>query len=164
MHFLLPLPVRMLLLSVWLLIVLSWFSLSSSTTVPLRILVLVPFPTSDGSKGWDRGLELLPAARVAVKEINSKTDLLAGYNIQLIERSSDACSEPVISQGIINFIHNALQTESNNTNAIAVLGLACSTVAASVSPIAGKEEVSLLQLAIANSHALRNQSTYPHLW
>ena len=164
MHFLLPLPVRMLLLSFWLLIVLSWFSLSSSTTVPLRILVLVPFPTSNGSKGWDRGLELLPAARVAVKEINSKTDLLAGYNIQLIERSHDACSESVISQGVINFIHNALQTESNNTNAIAVLGLACSAVAATLSPIAGREEVSLLQLAIANSHALRNQSTYSHLW
>ena len=155
---------RMLLLSVCLLTVLSRFSLSNSTTVPLRILVLVPFPSLNGSKGWDRGLELLPAARVAVKEINSNPDLLAGYNIQLIERSHDACSESVISQGVINFIHNALQTESNNTNAIAVLGLACSGVAATLSPIAGREEVSLLQLAIANSHALRNQSTYPHLW
>ena len=146
---------------------LSRFSLSNSNTttkVPLRILVLVPFPTSNGSKGWDRGLELLPAARVAVKEINSNPDLLAGYNIQLIERSHDACSESVISQGVSNFIHNALQTESNNTNAIAVLGVACSAVAAILSPIAGRKEVSLLQLAIANSHALRNQSTYPHLW
>ena len=154
----------MLLFNFCLLTVLSWFSLSSSTTVPLRILVLVPFPTSNGSKGWDRGLELLPAARVAVKEINSNLDLLAGYNIQLIERSHDACSESVISQGVINFIHNALQTESNNTNAIAVLGVACSGVAATLSPIAGRKEVSLLQLAIANSHALRNQNTYPHLW
>ena len=139
-------------------------SSSTTATVPLRVLVLVPFPNSNGSKGWDRGLELLPAVRVAVKEINSNPDVLAGYNIQLIERSHDACSESVISQGVSNFIHNALQTESNNTNAIAVLGLACSAVAAILSPIAGREEVSLLQLAIANSHALRNQNTYPHLW
>ena len=87
---------RMLLFIFCLLTVLSRVSLSNSNTttkVPLRILVLVPFPTSNGSKGWDRGLELLPAARVAVKEINSNPDLLAGYNIQLIERSHDACSE-----------------------------------------------------------------------
>ena len=154
----------MLPFSFCLLTLLSWFPLSNSTTVPLRILVLVPFPNSNGSKGWDRGLELLPAARVAVKEINNNPDLLAGYNIQLIERSSDACSEPVISQGVVNFIRNALQTESNNTNAIAVLGLPCSAVAATLSPIVGRKDFSLLMLAIANSHALRNQNAYPHLW
>ena len=126
--------------------------------------VLVPFPDSNGTNGWDRGLELLPAARVAVREINDKTDLLAGYEMQLIERSHDACGVSIIFEGVSNLIRNALQTTVNDTNAIAVLGLACSTVAASVSPIAGRDEVSLLQLAMANSHALRDQSAYPHLW
>ena len=143
---------------------LSWFSLSSSTTIPLSALVLVPFPNSNGSKGWDRGLELLPAARVAVKEINNNPEILAGYNIQLIERSSDACGESVIFDGLSNFIDNALQTTINETKAIAVLGLACSTVVASVSPIAGRDEVSLLQLAMANSDMLRDQIAFPHLW
>ena len=132
--------------------------------IPLRALVLVPFPDSNGTNGWDRGLELLPAARVAVREINNKTDLLAGYEMQLIERSHDACGVSIIFEGVSNLIRNALQTTVNDTNAIAVLGLACSTVAASVSPIAGRDEVSLLQLAIANSDILRDQTTYPHLW
>ena len=132
--------------------------------IPLRALVLVPFPDSNGTNGWDRGLELLPAARVAVREINDKTDLLAGYEMQLIERSHDACGVSIIFEGVSNLIRNALQTTVNDTNSIAVLGLACSTVAASVSPISGRDEVSLLQLAIANSHSLRDQSAYPHLW
>ena len=134
--------------------------------IPLKTLVLVPFPDSNGTNGWDRGLELLPAARVAVREINNKTDLLAGYEMQLIERSHDACGVSIhsIFGGVSNLIRGALQTTVNDTNAIAVLGLACSTVAASVSQIAGRDEVSLLQLAIANSDILRDQTTYPHLW
>ena len=104
--------------------------------IPLRVLVLVPFPDSNGTNEWDRSLELLPAARVAVREINNKTDLLVGYEMQLIERSHDACGVSIhsIFEEVSNLIGNALQTTVNDTNAIAVLGLACSTVASIVYP------------------------------
>ena len=116
----------------------------------LPVLVLLPYPDPRDDSGWDRGLELLPAARLAVKEINNNSQILSGYEIQLIERSSDAC--------------NALQWEPNATNAIAVIGLACSTVTASISPLAGREGVDLLQMAMSISETFRDKEMYRHLW
>ena len=136
----------------------------SSEKQSLPVLVLLPYPDPRDDSGWDRGLELLPAARLAVKEINNNSGILPGYEIQLIERSSDGCGRSVIINGLSNFAGNALQYEPNTTNAIAVIGLACSTVTASVSPLAGRESVDLLQMAMSISEIFRDKITYRHLW
>ena len=70
----------------------------------------------------------------------------------------------VIINGLSNFAGNALQYEPNTTNAIAVIGLACSTVTASISPLAGREGVDLLQMAMSISEIFRDKITYRHLW
>ena len=136
----------------------------SSEKQSLPVLVLLPYPDPRDDSGWDRGLELLPAARVAVKEINNNSKILSGYEIQLIERSSDACGRSVSINGLTNFAGNALQQEPNTTNAIAVIGLACSTVTASISPLAGREGVDLLQMAMSISETFRDKEMYRHLW
>ena len=125
---------------------------------------MLPYPDQRDDSGWDRGLELLPAGRLAVKEINNNSRILPGYEIQLIERSSDACGRSVTINGLTNFAGNALQWEPNTTNAIAVIGLACSTVTASISPLAGREGVELLQISMSNSLILRDKIRYRHLW
>ena len=130
---------------------------------PLPILLVLPYPDPRVNSGWDRGLELLPAARVAVREVNNHTDILPGYKLQLIERRSDGCGIPVTSEGILNFVDSVFH-RGTNENVLAILGLACSTVTTAVSPIAGREEVSLIQLAIANSDSLRDRDRFPHLW
>ena len=130
----------------------------------LPVLVLLPYPDPRDDSGWDRGLELLPAARLAVKEINNNSQILSGYEIQLIERGSDACGTSAIINGLTNFAGNALQWEPNATNAIAVIGLACSAVTASISPLAGREGVDLLQMAMSISETFRDKEMYRHLW
>ena len=102
--------------------------------VPLPILVLVPYPDFRPDSGWSRGLELLPAARIAAGEINNRTDILPGYRIELIEASSDACGLSLTPKSISNFANFTFSA----SKAIAVTGLACSTVTAGVSPIAGR--------------------------
>ena len=82
----------------------------------------------------------------------------------MIERSSDACGRSVIINGLSNFAGNALQREPNTTNAIAVIGLACSTVTARISPLAGREGVDLLQMAMSISETFRDKEMYRHLW
>lgn len=129
---------------------------------PLYVLSLLPYSDSNGTYGWDKGLELLPAARVAVRHVNSRNDVLPGYTIKLIERASDACGRSVITKGLQNFVGNALKPFNTETNAIAVVGLACSTVTATVAPIASGFD--LLQLVIANSDLLRNKQKFPHTW
>ena len=129
----------------------------------LPVLVLVPYPDPRNESGWDRGLEIIPAARVAVKEINNRTDLLPGYKIQLIEASSDACSVVIAAKSLINLSAYTLST-SRPDNAIAVTGLACSTVTAAVSPIAGQSEIDLIQISMSTSPIFRNQNRYRRLW
>ena len=146
-----------------------WFFITASTgqsseKQSLPVLVLLPYPDPRGDSGYDRGLEILPAARVAVKEINNNSKILPDHEIQLIERSSDGCGRSVIINGLSNFAGNALQWEPNTTNAIAVIGLACSTVTASISPLAGREGVDLLQMAMSISEIFRDKITYRHLW
>ena len=136
---------------------------SSNEDYPLPVLVLVPYPDPRIESGWDRGLELIPAARVAVKEINNRADLLPGYKIQLIEASSDACSVIIAAKSLINLSTYTLST-SRPDNAIAVTGLACSTVTAAVSPIAGQSEIDLIQISMSTSPIFRNQNRYRRLW
>ena len=136
----------------------------SSEKQSLPVLVMLPYPDPGDDSGWDRGLNLLPAARLAVKEINNNSKILPDHEIQLIERSSDGCGRSVIINGLTNFAGNALQYEPNTTNAIAVIGLACSTVTASISPLAGREGVDLLQMAMSISEIFRDKITYRHLW
>ena len=136
---------------------------SSNEDYPLPVLVLVPYPDPRNDSGWDRGLDIIPAARVAVKEINNHTDLLPGYKIQLIEASSDACRVITTPKSLINLSAYTLST-SRPDNAIAVTGLACSKVTAAVSPIAGQSEIDLIQISMSTSPMFRNQNRYRRLW
>ena len=151
------------------LLICNIFYMSGGDTAPndtvhrLPVLLLLPYPDPRVNSGWDRGLELLPAARVAVREVNNRTDILPGYKLQLIERRSDGCGIPVTSEGILNFVDSVFH-RGTNENVLAILGLACSTVTTAVSPLAGLEEVNLVQLAIANSDTLRDRDRFPHLW
>ena len=135
----------------------------TDNSFPINVLLLLPYRDPRPNSGWDRGLELLPAARVAVGEVNNRSDLLPGYKLQLIERRSDGCGIPLTSEGILNFVDSVFHGGTNR-NVLAILGLACSTVTTAVSPIAGREEVNLIQLAIANSNSLRDRERFPHLW
>ena len=144
-----------------LLVVYGETSTLCSSAESLRILSLLPYADSDGLYGWDRGLELLPAARIAVRHINQQTNVLPGYQIELIEQSSDACGRDVVTRGLQNLVGSAL-TPDRDANAIAVVGLACSAVTRTVSPVAGRFD--LLQVAIANSQLLRDRKEFPHLW
>ena len=127
----------------------------------IRILALVPWPDDREQAGWDAGSHLLPAGRVAVKEINSRSDLLPGYKLEMVEAGHEACSHSETDMGVINFVDNAINPP-NGTVAV-VVGLYCSTSAKIIAPIA--DISSLIQLSAANSPLFRkNSNSFPHLW
>ena len=141
----------------------SVFSESSSDDRQvIRLLALVPFPDPRPSTGWDEGLLVLPAARLAVEHINNRSDILPGYKLELIEASSDACGVKTVSNALVNFVQNTVAAE--NGTVVGIVGLACSSVASVVSPLAGREEVSLIQLSMGNSPVFQDHAMYPHLW
>ena len=133
-----------------------------SDAVKLPVLVLVPYPDPTSSSGWDKGLELLPAARVAVEQVNNDTSILNGYELELIEQASDPCGVSIPINSVIN-LSKYLNCNSPS-NPIAVIGLACSTVTAAVSPISGHPEIDLLQVSMATSPIFKDSVKFRRLW
>ena len=128
----------------------------------IDLLVLVPWPDSRNYSGRDGGLGLLSGGRIAAKEINNRTDLLAGYKINIIEGGHEACGLTVQSLGLVNLVHYSI---NSNSNVCAILGLYCSTSTESLSLLAGRDEIEFLQLSSANSPIFNDRiDRFPHLW
>lgn len=113
----------------------------------VQLLVLVPFFDPQKDVGWDRGIELLPAARLARNEINQRKDLLPGYHLELIEAGSNACGVPIPYNATLNFVNHAIGLYGNPT-VFGVTGLVCSTITKAISPIAGHPGLEMVQLSI----------------
>ena len=125
----------------------------------IDLLVLVPWHHDSG------GLGLLPGARIAAQQINNRTDLLSGYSINIIEAGHEACGITEDYIGLLNLAYHGTNRPVESRNVAAVLGLFCSTSTASLSAIAGRNDVELLQLSGSNSPVFnQNTDNYPHLW
>ena len=153
-------------ISLLILYIYSLLALVYSKTSVLNVLVLVPWPDSRPYAGWDSGLDLLPGARIAIQEINNRSDILQEYTITAIEAGHAACGLTEHSLGYVNLAHyvfNSLMT--TNDSVAAVLGMFCSTSTASLSPILGHEEAGLIHLSASNSPFFNQQiDRFAHLW
>ena len=111
--------------------------------------------------GWDTGPDMLAAGRVAVQEINKRTDILTNYTLEMIEGRHEACGLTEANLGIKELASKGIGRE--DLGVVAVLGLFCSTSAQHIAPVAGR--AGLIQLSAANSPLFsRNLQNFPHLW
>ena len=133
----------------------------SSNESVLQLLVVLNVEGGPGVPRWDRGLEILPAAQLAVDKINKDPSILAGYNLELIQVDTGKCTHNFHSEGLINFVHQ-ITLEENHI--VGVVGLFCTSVAQLLSPLAGHQRIDLLQISSSASPVLRNQERHPYLW
>ena len=111
--------------------------------------------------GWDTGPDMLAAGRVAVQEINSRTDILTNYTLEMIEGRHEACGLTGATLGIKELASGGIGKE--DVSVVAVLGLFCSTSTQHIAPVAGR--AGLIQLSAANSPLFsRDLQKFPHLW
>ena len=112
---------------------------------------------------WDRGLEILPAAQLAVDKINGDPSILPGYQLELIQVDTGTCTHSFQfhSEWLINFVHQITREENH---IVGVVGLFCTSVVQLLSQLAGHQGMSLLHISGSTSPALRNQEKYPYLW
>ena len=155
---------------------------SISTTIPnngvnltsnaarnkLQILIMLPLnPTAEDShhdqiQEWDRGLEILPGAQIAVEAINKDPNLFPRYELEIVEKSVDPCIPLEVHSNLNAFIPFAKGSLQNNT--IGVLGLFCQRLLRIFSPLAGRDEFGLFQLSGTTSPLIRgNRERYTHL-
>ena len=127
----------------------------------LQLLVVLNVQGGPGVPGWDRGLEILPVAQLVVDKINGDPSILPGYNLELIQVDTGKCTHNFHSEGLINFVRQITQ-EVNHI--VGVIGLFCTSVAQLLSPLAGHQGISLLQISGSASPVLRNQERHPYLW
>ena len=108
-------------ISLLILYIYSLLALVYSKTSVLNVLVLVPWPDSRPYAGWDSGLDLLPGARIAIQEINNRSDILQQYTITAIEAGHAACGLTEHSLGHVNLAHyvfNSLMTRNDSVAAV----------------------------------------------
>ena len=127
---------------------------TSGATKPLYVVTLLPFP---------RGLSLLSGHRIARDEINNRTDLLPGYHIELIVKEIEDCSVLEAGLGLSNLLKYTVAPPC--LPVVVVAGLVCSSHTSVLSPVAGHDGFSLIQLSAANSPIFETQNNrFPHLW
>ena len=140
---------------------------NGSNKVILKLLVALPLDQTTDYEDpkiqiWDRGLEILPGAQLAVEAINKDPRLLTGYELKLKNVSIDPCIDLEVQT---NF--NILLLYANgrlDDNTVGIVGLFCHNLLHTLSPLAGRREFGLFQLSGTTSTDVReNRERYSHL-
>ena len=137
----------------------------ATNTTTLRLLVMLNLRThqedSAWTPRWNRGLELLPAAQLAVERINQDPTILPGYNLELTELDTGTCDQGYPSYALFQFVNEITQEEQT---LVGVVGAFCTTLAKAVALVAERSGTNLLQILVSPSTALRDRVQYPHLF
>ena len=105
---------------------------------------------------------MLSAAQLAVDRINTRDDILPGYNLELVPANSETCNQSLVTEAPANFVRRVTDSD---LNIVGVVGLLCSTVTQAVSPLAGRPGIDFLQISAgAISPVFTNEEDYPHLY
>lgn len=128
---------------------------NSSTEKTIYFIAAGPLPDDEPFKpSWGGGTAGLLAANLASQHINSRSDILPGYRLELIEEDS-GCD--IISKYLIAFTRQFIAGSKDRTIA-GIIGPACSDTTKFLAPIIARDQLSIIQLApTATSSELVNE-------
>ena len=129
-----------------------------SETMYLLSLLSYPDPSDDPSlrPSFTNGEEIIPGAKLAVQEINNRTDILTNYKLELIV-ADDGCN--INWKSIISLINN-LYYEGKHI--VGIIGPQCSDSTKAVTSLTGKSEIALINVHLGSAPELGNSSLYPY--
>ena len=137
-----------------------WIRAEDNRTT-LYLLNVLPYPDDRPFAGWDRGFELIPAGDLAIEQINNRSDILPGYQLELVDIESEACGISTTNTGYVNVYRHLVQPESL---VVGVVGLFCSTITAAISPVASHPGIDYVQVAGSTSPLFQDVTAYPRLY
>ena len=129
-----------------------------SETLYLLSLLSYPDPSGDHSlrPSVTNGRDIIPGAKLAIQEINNRTDILTNYKLELIE-ADDGCN--ISWKSIISLINN-LYYEGKHI--VGIIGPQCSDSTKAVASLTGKSEIALINVHLGSAPELGNRSLYPY--
>ena len=117
----------------------------------ISLAVMAPSP-GDLTMGYEGGPALIPAVRIAIRDINNMRDVLPDYNLQLVETES-GCS--ITSTVTVNFVRDIFESQNQ---IVGIIGPACSSSALRIADLTSRTEVSLIHITSGTSPALENST------
>jgi len=136
-------------------------TLASGTCSAIYLLQVAPYHTPQDD-GWDRGLEVIPAARVAVRHINRQKDILNELELKVIEIPSEPCAVSTPYSAFVRVL--SLLTDSEQRCVFGVIGQFCSSGTDLLTPHLSNPQFGYVQLTSATSPRLRDVESHPYLF
>ena len=129
-----------------------------SETLYLLSLLSYPDPSGDPLLGpvLTNGMDIIPGAKLAVQEINNRTDILTNYKLGLII-ADDGCNSSIKS--IISLINN-LYYEGKHI--VGIIGPECPDSTKAVASLTKHSEIALINVHVGSAPELCDRSLYPY--
>ena len=121
----------------------------------LFLLSLLPYPDDRNPPALDTGPSLFLAAELAVEHINSRSDILGDYRLELV-RGDSGCD--LSTKTVTSFVEHVL---NGNEQIVGIIGPACSSSGEIISRLAGTDLLGLINVHVAGSALLSDRVRYP---
>lgn len=145
---------------------------SNATTRVARLLLMLPdlagaaeLELEGGeTEPWDRGLEILPAAQLAVEEINADPGLLQDVTLELCAVDIAHCQPDIFASNYEALVPFANIASDAHSNVLAVVGGPFCPLLLSrlVSPLASRRESHLFQISGSTAETVRKKNETVH--
>ena len=116
-----------------------------------RLRLLSLFPASG-----DEFSGIIPAAQLTVQLLNNRSDILTGYDLNLVE----AVSSCGITDGLINLVPEIFNRRRRRIAGI--VGLVCERSTVRISSLLNREDVALINIHLAGTDELMDRNRYPY--
>ncbi|CCD74420.2 Gamma-aminobutyric acid type B receptor subunit 1 [Caenorhabditis elegans] len=137
--------------SSWLLL---WGTIVWASAEPVTLHIGGTFPMESGSGGWAGGEACLPAVEMALKDVNSRLDILPGYVLNMTNHNSQ-CQPGLAMQQLYDFLYKP------PTKLMLLTG--CSPVTTVIAEAAPVWKLVVLSYG-GSSPALSNRNRFPTLF
>ena len=122
----------------------------------LFLLSLLPYPDDRNPPALDTGPSLFLAAELAVEHINSRSDILGDYRLELI-RGDSGCQ--LSAKTVTAFAEHVLN--DINEQIVGIIGPACSSSGEIIARLTGTDLLGLINVHVAGSALLSDRVKYP---
>ena len=128
----------------------------------LQVMVVIPtaaYTSNDITQipQWEKEKEILPGAHLAAKEINEPSNLLSGYQLEVIPVRVPHCE--LLSEAIVPFVEGL----TSNHNIIGIVHYFCHTLAQYLSPLAHYWTAPVIQISATSLEDSSNDDNVPYL-